>query len=173
MPKGVYPHISPNLHPPHDQRPIDVRFWAKVDKNGPLWNGTACWEWIGTRDRDNYGVFGVNRHPCRAARVSYEWAKGSIPIGLTIDHLCRNRCCVNPDHLEAVTIQENLLRGVGIGKTNAQKTHCPKGHLYTEGNTYINHKGQRECRTCRGIHHKQWQDKQSRKGGSVKGEQSE
>jgi len=92
--------------------------------------------------------FGKNKV---AHRISYELLKGDIPEGLDLDHLCRNRGCVNPDHLEPVTRKENLLRGNTIPAKHARKTHCPQGHEYTKGNTFISKSGSRHCRKCRAI----------------------
>ena len=81
--------------------------------------------------------------------TSYEHHIGPIPDGLVLDHLCRNRACINPDHLEPVTIKENVLRGEGPSAINARKTHCHKGHEYTPQNTIIvKQTGARACRTC-------------------------
>jgi hypothetical protein len=74
---------------------------------------------------------------------------GEIPDGLVIDHLCRNRKCVNPFHLEAVTLKENILRGAGTGAEFARRTHCNKGHEFSEENTIIRSDGGRRCKTCR------------------------
>jgi hypothetical protein len=84
-----------------------------------------------------------------AHRWSWEKVNGSVPDDLHIDHLCRNRACVNPAHLEPVTRRENILRGVGITAQNARKTHCKNGHEFTEANTYIRPGGHRGCRECR------------------------
>ena len=81
----------------------------------------------------------------QAHRVVYEALVGPIPDGLWIDHLCRNRSCVNPDHLEPVTPKENIRRGV---KSKRNWTACPKGHTYTPDNTYWRPTGQRRCRDC-------------------------
>lgn len=116
-------------------------FEAKVDKSDP--NG--CWLWTAYRDRDGYGRFDRGRQRLRAHRWSYEHFVGPIPEGLTIDHLCRVRNCVNPDHLEPVTIAENTRRGNRVGW---KKTHCKYGHEFTETNTLYGSRGKRICRTC-------------------------
>lgn len=90
---------------------------------------------------------GGSRLAVHAHRLAYEAVKGPIPAGLQIDHLCRVRNCVNPDHLEAVTQQENVRRG-RVGENTRSKTHCPQGHPYDEANTYRNPAGSRNCRTC-------------------------
>lgn len=85
-----------------------------------------------------------------AHRIAYELVNGPIPEGLEIDHLCRNRLCVRPDHLEAVTTQENLRRGNGASARNARKDRCSQGHEFDETNTYWRPDGKgRDCRTCR------------------------
>ncbi len=106
----------------------------------------GCWEWQGCEVGRGYGGFnGTYAH-----RFSYELFNNTIiPAGLTIDHLCRNRKCVNPDHLEAVSLKENILRGTCPPAKNALKTHCPRGHPYDEVNTYINPKGWRICNICK------------------------
>lgn len=128
-----------------------VRFWEKVNKDGPLWNGTACWVWVAYQDGKGYGNFGFghSKH-VKAYRVAYEWAKGSIPKGLELDHLCRNKLCVNPEHMEAVTHAENVRRGLAGKVHNHQlaKIHCPLGHPYDLLNTYYFPDGRRKCRAC-------------------------
>lgn len=124
--------------------PTDARFWAKVDKQ---LNG--CWLWTGRIHKNGYGQLGrtVNgeKRTLTAHRMSYEDARGLIPPGLTLDHLCRNRACVRPAHLEAVTHRENQERGI-----RAALFCCPKGHPYAGGNLYVNPTtGSRHCRTCR------------------------
>jgi len=107
----------------------------------------GCWNWNGWLTLDGYGQCRAPRGSKQMAhRVAYEMFVGPIPVGLVIDHLCRNRSCVNPAHLEAVTQRENLARGINA---NAVKTHCKRGHEYSKGNTYTYPDGRRDCRTCR------------------------
>lgn len=132
---------------------LEQRFWAKVDRSGD------CWEWRAFRGRDGYGRFHVgrdesgNKKKWNAHRVAYELIVGSIPEGLDLDHLCRNRGCVNPAHLEPVTRRENLMRGETIVAAAAAKTHCVHGHEYTPENTIIDGRGRR-CRECRRLQDK-------------------
>ena len=108
-----------------------------------------CWEWVGAaggKGEHRYGVFqNTTAHRWNYARIHGD------PGDLVVDHLCGNKMCVNPDHLEAVTQRENLLRSPNtLNSKNAAKTHCKDGHEFTEENTYISPtNGQRVCRTCR------------------------
>lgn len=135
-----------------DTRPRgEVLFWAKVDKNGP--NG--CWLWLGKLSKKGYGGYSYNSKHSSPHRYSYELHKGAIPEGLTVDHLCRVRHCVNPDHLEVVTNEENVLRGFGWGANNARKTHCIHGHELSGPNLYKSPNSiQRFCRTCISLRNK-------------------
>lgn len=108
---------------------------------------SGCWLWIGATT-NGYGVTSLNGVLYRAHRVFFEATHGPVKMGLQIDHLCRVRSCVNPDHLEAVTQQENIARGDG-GAHWRNKTHCPSGHPYSGDNLYLNSKGYRWCKTCR------------------------
>lgn len=109
----------------------------------------CCWDWDGAHFKTGYAETWDGRRPLYAHRVSYELWVGPIPDGFVIDHLCRNRGCVNPEHLEAVSQRTNILRGTGMSARHAVKTHCPKGHEYTAENTYnYPNKNSRECRVC-------------------------
>lgn len=108
---------------------------------------TDCRVWPGTLNRYGYGVLWLNGRRHAAHRFMYELLAGPIPDGLTLDHLCRNRACVRPDHLEPVTNRTNVLRGIGPSAFNAARTHCSHGHPLDAMNTY--HDGdRRRCRDC-------------------------
>lgn len=127
-------------------RPPAERFWAKVKKTD------TCWLWEGTT-WNGYGQVFVNtaRGSVPAHRFAYELLVDSIPDGLQIDHLCRNPCCVNPEHLEPVTKRENVLRGVGASAQNTRKTHCIRGHEFSGANLYLHPDGYRVCRACKAL----------------------
>ena len=109
---------------------------------------TGCLEWTGVIDRGGYGRISHRGKTLLVHRLSYELHVGPIADGLHIDHLCSNRRCMDPAHLEAVTPRENNLRCGCWGGVNAPKTHCPQGHPYDRLNTYL-HGGRRHCRACR------------------------
>ena len=118
----------------------------EIDSNG-------CWIWLKYKSKKGYGQIRYNGRMRRVHRVSYECYIGNIPVGLTIDHLCKVRACCNPGHLEPVTQSENAKRGdySNNGKTNnyhASKTHCSNGHEFIESNVY-KLKNRRVCLTCR------------------------
>lgn len=122
------------------------RFWAKVDLTGD-----GCWEWTSSTNGRGYGTFRLGGHVVRAHRVAYTIKHGAIPDGLVLDHLCCNKACVRPDHLEAVTQQVNSLRG---RRTYARQTHCAAGHAFDEANTYVTPSGKRQCRECTRARHR-------------------
>jgi hypothetical protein len=128
-----------------DAAPFLSRFGTKirVERSG-------CWVWVGAITKSTgYGKVKLNGRPKDAHRASYEMHIGPVPAGLEIDHLCRNRPCVNPAHMEPVTRGENTRRGDHYQR---RKTHCPQGHPYTGQNiAYRMRDGglTRQCRTCR------------------------
>lgn len=109
----------------------------------------GCWPWQGTIAGNGYGRFAIRGGSIAAHRFSYELLVGPVPEGLELDHLCRNRACVNPAHLEPVTHRANTLRGDTLTAANARKTHCIHGHKFTAENTYTQWGGGRGCRACR------------------------
>ena len=112
----------------------------------------GCWEWLGTVSPPGYGHVRIEGKSVCAHRFVYEQRFGRIPEGLTLDHLCRNRLCVRPEHLEPVTLRENILRGNSIVAQLARQTHCKRGHPLSgpEADVYVHHR-ERECRKCRRI----------------------
>lgn len=138
MPTGVYPRTDNNAM---------SRFLSRIQLTP-----NECWEWTGTLDSGGYGQISIHSKHVLVHRFAYECLVGIIPDGLQIDHLCRNRRCVNPAHLELVTHQENCRRGDGgetSGLQQRSKTHCPQGHPYDSVNTYHRPDGWRDCKICR------------------------
>lgn len=138
---------------PTDRTTFERRFWNKVEVGHPC----GCWWWTGAKSRDGYARTYRPTGSRYAHRVAYELLMGPIPTGLELDHLCRNRGCVNPDHMEPVTHVENVRRGTlgSVARLSAAAIdHCPHGHPYNEKNTYIKrpHNGRRythrHCRVC-------------------------
>ena len=126
---------------------------------------SGCWVWTAYKNDDGYGVVwdGNVGKTRKAHQVLYELAKGPIPDGLEIDHLCSNRACINPDHLEAVAHLENVRRGTTGqgGNWQKDKTVCPQGHPYSVENTYAyppgsRQPGGRKCRTCHRIQQRRY-----------------
>lgn len=104
----------------------------------------GCWEWTGATNGYGYGMVFVRGRRWYVHRLSYTLMVAPIPPRFVVDHLCRNTLCFNPEHLEAVTHRENILRSPAVGA----KTHCRNGHRYTTANTYTTPGGSRQCRTC-------------------------
>lgn len=127
--------------PLRSRRSAEERFWALVTKT------ETCWI-FGRLKPNGYGAFSAYGHSATAHRFAYELMVGPIPDGLSIDHLCRRPACVNPAHLEAVTQWENVMRSDGVSALNARKTHCLRGHPFSDDNTYYAKGGQRHCKEC-------------------------
>ena len=146
------------------------RFWSRVEKTD------SCWLWKAALQSAGYGVMRIN---CKngnpgemvyAHRFSYELLKGPIKGGLEIDHLCRVRNCVNPDHLEPVTGTENWRRGFSASANNARKESCIYGHPFSGDNLYLRpDTGTRQCLICKREYFKEWDEKRKR----VKNSQSQ
>jgi hypothetical protein len=123
------------------------RFWANVDRSDD------CWVWTAHLNAAGYGRFRLSepRRLVYAHRFAYELLVGPIPEGLSLDHLCRNRSCVRPTHLEPVTQRTNLLRGSGFAATQAEQIYCKYGHPLWGENVYSRptSPNRRECRTCK------------------------
>lgn len=117
-------------------------FWDKVEATG------FCWLWTGYVRRTGYGAVGFEGRKWLVHRLAYEILVGPIPDGLVIDHLCRVKHCVNPDHLEPVTAEENTRRGFGVGAKFSRRTHCLNGHEWTEENTGMRGGKWRYCKSC-------------------------
>ena len=123
--------------------PIESRFWDKVTKTD------TCWLWTRAISNNGYGVIGgLPGETKYAHRIAYQMVKGSIPEGLELDHLCRNRACVNPNHLEPVTTKENVHRGFSPAGIQSRLIVCQKGHPLDRQNTYVSPQGRRMCRAC-------------------------
>ena len=138
----------------NNKRHTPESFLSRVDK---LPEG--CWVWTGSRNKKGYGIGSYHNHTISVHRFAYEQTKGRIPAGLTIDHLCRNKLCVNPDHLEAVTLRENIQRSIPFqnrkGRTfasravRAVKSFCIHGHALTPENIiHWPSETQRRCKQC-------------------------
>lgn len=138
---------------------LAVRFWKKVNKT------ETCWLWTGGICQ-GYGVYTENKKLKKAHRVMYEKAVAEIGEGLVIDHLCRVKHCVRPDHLEAVTDRMNILRGKGLAAGNCIKTSCKRGHVFSPENTYVKKVGkttERCCRICMRNHYKAYRGRKNLK----------
>ena len=130
-----------------EARTVREKFEESVERTD------TCWLWRGTKVKGGYGVISIGPSQTRLAhRIAYELFVGPIPEGLTLDHVtdrgCVSTSCVNPAHLEPVTMRENILRSSGLAVKNAKKTVCDNGHPFSEENTYIRPSGHRDCKPC-------------------------
>lgn len=142
--------------------PPVLRIWPKVRQNE-----AGCWVWTGRLYPNGYGAMSVGRRGENVGttthRLMYREVFGPVPEGLQLDHLCRNRACCNPWHLEPVTARVNLLRGTGWSARNAAKTHCVHGHEFNDRNTYrFTMSNGNIGRTCRVCHRLREADRRSR-----------
>lgn len=108
----------------------------------------GCWIWTGRRGRDGYGYIDADNRAHTAHRYIYRQFVTEVDSALHLDHLCRVRCCVNPDHLEPVTPRENIRRGDGWSGRHARQTHCKHGHPFAGDNLFVRADGERVCRQC-------------------------
>lgn len=145
--------------------PWPFRFWKHVK-----FHDAGCWEWTGYRSASGYGKLGYGPDPLSrkyvslpAHQVTFILFNGPLPSGTQIDHLCRNRACVNPAHLEAVTPRENVRRRIAPPvHHNTAKTHCKRGHEFTPDNTTWSKDGRRRtCRACNSMRCKAWNRERS------------
>lgn len=144
----------------HPYLTIIARLFEKISINPEIaFRGVPCWMWTASKDKKGYAQFGIgNTWQGRCHRITYKMFVGPIPEGLQVDHLCKRTSCVNPVHLEAVTGDVNYHRG---DNTNANKTHCKRGHEFTPENTYVR-KGigtNRSCRACRVIKGREFRER--------------
>ncbi len=146
----------PKSRPTTPRPSAEERFWSNVHRT-PL-----CWEWVG-RIRDGYGRFRVGGHEVAAHRFAWTLLHGPVPAGLELDHLCRNRACVRPSHLEPVTRSENAIRGVTGWATvrNPLLTACRAGHVFDATNTIMRANGYRSCRACSKVRRDRWRQRQA------------
>lgn len=150
---------------PFKATPIEQRLRAKImfTITPTAWDGrplsTPCWQWIGGINKTGYGIINVNKIPRLAHRVSYETFKEEIPQGLSLDHLCRNRKCINPEHLEPVTRAENIKRGLSL---KTQSINCKNGHPRSENK--IIKSGRIRCKECERIKNHNYYERAKARG---------
>lgn len=122
-------------------------------------DANACWEWRGSRSPQGYAQMRLNGKCGLAHRFIATEAFGEIPAGLVVDHLCRNRGCVNPAHLELVTMGENTRRGDAVKalkESRAARTHCARGHAFSGENLHVDARGHRGCKACQRMMGNRW-----------------
>lgn len=142
--------------------PVELRFWTKVDLPEDL---ELCWKWLGGQS-SGYGRFSIdsslvaNRKQVPAHRFAYEYFHGPLAKDLVLHHICKNTLCVNPKHLQPLSIKEHVAQSISVGVMVAAlqsvKTHCPKGHPYEGSNLSIRRDGSRVCRECKRQRYNEW-----------------
>lgn len=150
---------------PNQPAPLNSEFWWFVQDRIRKDEG-GCWLWTSTKS-DGYGLFN-SRHlnpftTRRAHRVIYQAVRGKLPQSVSLDHLCRNRACVNPEHMRCASNRENVLAGVGVTATNKRKTHCIRGHELS-GKNIESYSRFRSCRACHVIRQRQYVKKRRANG---------
>lgn len=132
--------IHSKFYPPTIEEIEFITKRFKISENG-------CWDWTGNKNRQGYGRVPFRGRVVVPHRLLHQTIFGEITPGLVSDHICENKSCVNPKHIEPVTSKENIYRGCAPPSINIRKTHCASGHKFTTENTYIS-RGMRACRTC-------------------------
>lgn len=138
---------------PKDATPLE-RLELRIQRQQLNPDTTECWIWPGGLT-DGYGIITINNKKHMTHRLMYTEKKGEIPANMELDHLCRQRACCNPDHLEAVSHRTNILRGNSFIHKQTQQTHCLRGHEFTAENTYLKRKS-RCCRECAKLHSRKY-----------------
>lgn len=152
------------------ENPLD-RFICKINKNSGTFGydgkyPSECWIWTANTNEDGYGLLWMPEGNIGAHVFSYKLYHGDIPLGMTVNHICYVRNCVNPTHLNLLSVCNNILDGQGPAAINARKQHCKHGHALTIDNTYKQPNG-RGCLICRRIYGKIWQEKLRRNRGMI------
>jgi hypothetical protein len=137
--------------------PLLPRLMARINRRGP----SECWPWTAQLSPTGYPRMSTKRNgksgQINVLRALYELSRGPLPDSIVLDHLCRNRACLNLAHVEPVSNRENILRGFAPSAVNARKTHCIRGHKLTGANLYITRDGRRQCRPCRTEAMRRWE----------------
>jgi hypothetical protein len=130
---------------------IEFRLYSRIRID----SSNGCWNWIGAISNNRYGSLYWDGRMQKTHRIAWILKNGKIPVGMDLDHLCRNTRCCNPSHLEVVTRSENLRRSPLMDR-KSQNTHCPSGHEYGGQNLRLTKKGYRVCKTCMRQHTRDW-----------------
>ena len=140
---------------------VVANFWTYVDKTD------TCWLWTRGKETGGYGQYTTGRKrglERRAHRFAWQVLVGEIPAGYEIDHKCGIRACVNPEHLQVVEPGFNRKQGLKVARANQKaKTHCKRGHEFTDDNTYVMRDGGRQCKICRALRDKEYYRERKKK----------